>query len=180
MISTKNAAPFDADPYRSRVLQVQARTHFDVSDWHSIVAVTLTLKQAIQQHGYVFYGREENYTKVFECFMRRLNRAVYGNAARRFERRLRVIPIIEKDEDGRWHIHAAIEAPAHMTPWQFQNEIMRCWPTKNLWAYKFNQIKFGADVGWVNYLLKLRQKSGLEAWSDSIDWYSFYNPIVDG
>jgi hypothetical protein len=67
-----------------------------------------------------------------------------------------------------------------MTPWQFRNEIMRCWPTKNLWAYKFNQIKFGADVGWVNYLLKLRQKSGLEAWSDSIDWYSFYNPIVDG
>jgi hypothetical protein len=77
MISTKNASSFDADPYRSRVLQVQARSHFDVGGWHSIVAVTFTLKQAIQQHGYVFYGREENYTKAFKRFMRRLNRAVY-------------------------------------------------------------------------------------------------------
>ena len=172
MISSKQ----DVNPYRNEVLRAQARSHFDVSDWHSMVAVTFSAKQAIQLHGYMFYGQEETYTKAFERFMRRLNRAVYGNATRRFNKRLRVLAVVEKDKDGRWHIHAALEPPPHTSKREFRAAILRCWPRKNLWAYNKNQIKFGANAGWVDYILKLRQKSGLEAWSDSIDWYSSYNP----
>ena len=55
-----------------------------------------------------------------------LNRAVYGAAFRRYGKRVRVLPVLEKGEvharalrswergtSGRWHIHCAIELPSH-------------------------------------------------------------------
>src|SRR5215472_693260 len=140
MISSKSIPAFQEhiNPYRDQILQAQARSRFDVGGWYSIIAVTFTVKQAIQQHGYTFYGQEETYTKAFDRFMRRLNRAVYGNSTRRFDKRLRVLAVIEKDKDGRWHIHAAIEPPAHLSKWAFRAEMLRCWPRKNLWAYNKN------------------------------------------
>jgi hypothetical protein len=59
--------------------------------------------------------------------MNLLNRAVYGVAFRRHGKRFSVLPVLEKGEvravalrswergtAGRWHIHCAIELPAHM------------------------------------------------------------------
>src|SRR5208282_5946263 len=64
--------------------------------------------------------------EAFRHFMNLLNRAVYGAAFRRYGKRLRVLPVLEKGEvraralrswhggtSGRWHIHCAIELPSH-------------------------------------------------------------------
>ena len=168
MIATNSAPKITSatEPYRNQLLQSQIRKYFDTKNWYSLVAVTFSVKQGIREHGYMFYGDQETYTKAFDRFMRRLNRAVYGNAARRFDRRLRVVAVVEKDTHGRWHIHAAIEPPEHMSERKFRSAILRYWPTKNVWAYRENRITFDADAGWIDYLLKLRQKSGLEAWSE--------------
>ena len=62
-----------------------------------------------------FRGTVHHYRAAFRNFMKRLNNAVYGNAARRNNRRLRVIPILEKGHDKGWHFHAALEPPARLT-----------------------------------------------------------------
>jgi hypothetical protein len=180
MTARSNLPNFHESIYRDQLLQAQVCKCCDTNDWRSIIAVTFTFKQGIREHGYMFYAQQETCTKAFERFMRRLNRAVYGNATRRFDRRLRVLSVVEKDKRGRWHVHAAIEPPEHMNERQFRRVILRYWPRKNVWAYRENWIELDGDAGWIGYCLKPRQKSGLEAWSDSIDWYSFYNPPVDG
>ena len=168
MIFTNSASNVTAgeNPYRNQLLQAQICECFDTQKWRSLLAVSFSVKQGVREHGYMFYGDQETYTKAFERFIRRLNRAVHGNATRRFDKRLRVLAVVEKDRDGRWHIHAAIEPPEHMSEQQFRREILRIWPRKNLWAYRENKIELDADAGWINYLLKLRQKSGLEGWSE--------------
>src|ERR1700747_2441152 len=105
-----------------------AKSHFfDTRSWGDFCNVTLTLKQACQPNsgGWV---RIDNYRcrQAFRHFMNLLNRAVYGAAFRRYGKRLRVLPVLEKGEVracalrswdwgtfGRWHIHCAIELPSH-------------------------------------------------------------------
>ena len=124
--------------------------------------------------------------KAFLHFMHLLNRAVYGNAARRYGKKLRVLPILEngtffeQGTDGnrrfrrRWHFHAAIEPPPHIGPDQFKAIIHKCW-SKVDWGYREIEVRPNADRGWINYMLKRRQKSEFYAWSDCIDWGSLHN-----
>lgn len=103
-----------------------AKSHFfDTRSWGPFCDVTLTLKQARQsvRGGWVKiddYPRRE----AFRHFMNLLNRAAYGNAFRRYGKRLRVLPVLERGEVralrpwargtlGRRHIHCAIELPSH-------------------------------------------------------------------
>jgi hypothetical protein len=139
---------------------------FDTSDWSSIWDLTLTLKQALKhperretKYRPIWYPIDEYQCRsAFRHFMNLLNRAVYGNAVRRNGKQLRVLPILEKEEHGRWHFHAAIEPPPHMEPDQFKTVIRRCW-SKVDWAYQMTMVRPNADRGWINYMLKNRQKS---------------------
>jgi hypothetical protein len=157
---------------------------FDTAHWHSIFDVTLTLKQARKSdNGRWVRIDEHECRRAFHHFMNLLNRAVYGTTVRRFGKGIRVIPVLEKETGGRWHIHCAIEPPDHadgivMDAVSFESLIHDCW-SKVHWAYEVDLVRDNADRGWIEYLLKPHQKSGLEAWSDSIDWDSFYNPIAD-
>ena len=110
--------------------------------------------------------------------MKRLNTAIYGNAARRYRLRLRVIPVLEIGHYKGWHFHAALEPPAHVTFEAFKCLIHIHW-SKIYWANRVDLVRPYADEGWIKYMLKLRQKFGLENWSDSIDWESLHNPIAD-
>ena len=179
-----NCSDIGANPHRNALLREHLQANFDTKHWRGKVLITLTLKQAAEIDKTWVYLTHEICTREFQRFIKRLNRSVYGNANRRYGKRLRVLDVVEKDKHGRWHIHAAIEPPEKMTDFQFRQAIKKCWvgwdeKTKNIWAYRETKITFGADEGAVVYLLKFRQKSGLEAWSDSIDWYSFYNPTAD-
>jgi hypothetical protein len=153
--------------------------HFDTSNWTSVCDLTLTLKQVL----WVDCGRrvainEDHCRNSFRHFMKLLNRKTYGNAFCRHGKRLQVIPILEKDRDGRFHYHVAIEPPDHIAPVRFSELVQECWSQTD-WGYRKTEIRFNADQGWVDYMLKSNQKSGFEAWSDCIDWNSFYNPIAD-
>ena len=128
--------------------------------------------------------------------MTRLNRTVYKCAARK-GKKLRVIPIVEKEDFGRWHYHLAIEPPAHLKPEEFAAQIISCWLTSP-WAHRKTEITLDADHGWVHdtfenrknvlpkldpekdgwriYMLKNRGKSGLEDWVDCIDLDTLNNP----
>ena len=93
-------------------------------------------------------------------------------------KRLRVIPVLEKETDGRWHYHAAIEPPIHIGFEEFAKLIGACW-SRTHWGYEKIQVRQNANQGWIDYMLKPRQKSEFEAWEDCIDWESFNNPVAD-
>ncbi len=157
---------------------------FETSHWRSICDVSLTLKQGRRtDHGH-WARKPWVWIDQFQCqrafrhFLNLLNRAVYGTAVRRYGKRVRIIPVIEKEMNGRWHFHAAIEPPRHINTKDFETLIQDCWQQVD-WAYREALVRSNADKGWIDYMLKPTQKSGLEAWSDCIDWNCFHNPIAD-
>ena len=156
---------------------------FDTRDWSSIWDLTLTLKQALKppdcrdtEHRQVWISIDEfQCKKAFRHFMRLLNRAVYGsNAVRRYGKKLRVLPILEKEDYGRWHFHAAMEPPPHIGTERFKALIHVCWNRVD-WGYREIMVRPNADRGWIDYMLKDRQKSAFDAWSDCIDWELLHN-----
>jgi hypothetical protein len=119
-----------------------AKSHFfDTRSWGPFCDVTLTLKQARQSDGGAWIKLDDYPCRqAFRHFMNLLNRAVYGAAFRRYSRRLRVLPVLEKGEiraralrsgergtSGRWHIHCAIELPSHFDAIAFETLIRDCW-----------------------------------------------------
>ena len=117
--------------------------------------------------------------------------AVYGAAFRRYGKSLRVLPVLEKGEvsaralcsrdrgtSGRWHIHCAIELPSHFDGIAFENLIGDCW-AKVEWSHGRILVRDGANAGWINYMLKDRQKSEFDGFVDCIIIESLHNPIAD-
>jgi hypothetical protein len=123
--------------------------------------------------------------------MNLLNRAVYGAAFRRYDKRLRVLPVLEKGEvrarslrpwergtSGRWHIHCAIELPSHYDAVGLEKMIRDCW-AKVEWGHGRILVRDGANAGWISYMLKDRQKSEFDGFLDCILIESLHNPIAD-
>jgi hypothetical protein len=172
---------------------VSAKSHFfDTSSWGPFCDVTLTLKQARQSISGAWVKLEDYLCRqAFRHFMNLLNGAVYGAAFRRHGKRLRVLPLLEKGEvraralrasergkSGRWHVHCAIELPSHFDGVAFENLIRDCWE-KVEWGYGRILVRDGANAGWINYMLKGRQKSVFDGLFDSIIIESLHNPIAD-
>jgi hypothetical protein len=129
--------------------------------------------------------------QAFRHFMSLLNRAVYGAAFRRYGKRLRVLPVLERGElharafrswergtSGRWHIHCAIELPSHCDAVALERLIRNCW-AKVEWGSGRILVRDGANAGWINYMLKNRQKSEFDGFLDCIIIESLHNPIAD-
>ena len=165
---------------------------FDTSSWGEFCDVTLSLKQAWQPDcaGWV---KIDDYRcrQAFRHFVNLLNRAVYGSAFRRHGKRLRVLPVLEKGEiraralrpwecgaSGRWHVHCAIELPSHLDAIALENIIRECW-AKVEWGYGRILVRDGANAGWIDYMLKDRQKSEFDGFLDCIIIESLHNPIAD-
>ena len=79
---------------------------------------------------------------------------------------------------SRWHIHCAIELPSHFDGMALENLIRDCW-AKVEWGYGRILVRAGANAGWINYMLKGRQKSEFDGFVDCIIIESLYNPIAD-
>ena len=165
---------------------------FDTSSWGPFCDVTLTLKQALQSDSGAWIKITDYLCRqAHRHFMTLLNRAVYGAAFRRYGKRLRVLPVLEKGEvrtrtlrswefgkSGRWHIHCAIELPSHFDAIALERLIRKCW-AKVEWGYSRILIRDGANNGWINYMLKGRQKSAFDNFLDCIVIESLHNPIAD-
>jgi hypothetical protein len=119
-----------------------AKSHFfNTNTWGPFCDVTLTLKQARQSDSGAWVKIDDYPCRqAFRHFMNLLNRAVYGAAFRRYGKRLRVLPVLEKGEvrtralrswqcgtSGRWHIHCAIELPSHLDAVALEKLIRNCW-----------------------------------------------------
>jgi hypothetical protein len=176
-----------SDPFAS------AKSHFfDTSNWRPFCDVTLTLKQARQTDRGAWIKLDDYPCRqAFRHFMNLLNRAIFGSSYRRYGKRLRVLPVLEKGEvraralrswergtSGRWHIHCAIELPSHFDAVCFESLIRSCW-AKVEWGHDRILVRDGANAGWIGYMLKDRQKSEFDDFFDCIIIESLYNPTAD-
>jgi hypothetical protein len=153
--------------------------------------VTITLKQARQAESGVWVKIDRyQCERAFRLFVNLLNRRTYGPAFRHKGKRLRVLPVLEKGElrspalrshergnFGRWHIHCAIELPSHLDVVSFEKLINDCW-AKVDWGHKRVLVRDGTDRGWIEYMLKRRQKSEFDDFLDCVILESLHNPIA--
>ena len=175
-----------ADPLESAKSRL-----FNTSSWGPFCDVTLTLKQARQcERGAWIKIDDYRCRQAFRHFMNLLNREVYGAAFRRYGKRLRVLPVLEKGEvhatalrswergsSGRWHIHCAIELASHLDAVALEKLIRRCWAKVEL-GHSRILVRDCADAGWINYMLKDRQKSEFDGCVDCIIVESLHNPLL--
>jgi hypothetical protein len=77
-----------------------AKSHlFDTSSWGKFCDVTLTLKQARKSDNGMWVKIDDYPCRqAFRHFTNLLNRAVFGAAFRRYGKRLRVLPVLEKGD----------------------------------------------------------------------------------
>jgi len=85
---------------------------------------------------------------------------------------------MEGGTSGRWHIHCAIELPSHFDAIVLERLIRDCW-AKVEWGHGRILVRDGANAGWINYMLKDRQKSEFDGFVDCIIIESLHNPIAD-
>lgn len=177
---------------RSGPIELAKSSLFDTRHWGPFCDVTLTLRQAHRSNrGTSVPINDYSCRQAFRHFMNLLNRAVYGCAFRRHGRRLRVLAVLERGEvraralrswesgtSGRWHIHCAVELPSHFDAVALENRIRGCW-AKVEWGHGRILVRDGTNAGWINYMLKDRQKSAFEGLLDCIIVESVHNPIAD-
>ena len=84
----------------------------------------------------------------------------------------------ERSRSGRWHIHCAIELPPHFDAIALEKSIRSCW-AKVEWGYGGILVRDRTNAGWINYMLKGRQKSEFDALLDCVIIESLHNPIAD-
>ena len=147
---------------RSDLRSFLNQVHFD-----DPVFVTFTLKQRLQDYGPLTTDRmRQNFRHFSNC----LNQRLFGNAYRRYGRRLNMIVVEEGGSDGvRHHQHTVIDMPARVQFPEFCQMIENTWVNQTLWGY--HQIHFdrpntelGGLQGWISYITKSSQLS------DHIDW----------
>jgi hypothetical protein len=102
-----------------------------------------------------------------------------------------VLPVLEKGQvrasalrpwergaSGRWHIHCAIELPLHFDAFALERLIRACWARVELSLGRI-LVRDCANVGWIRYMLKRRQKSEFDGLLDCVMIESLHNPIAD-
>ena len=112
------------------------------------VALTLTMKQ-IDQWGAL---DQIEASRNFGHFMNRMNQKAYGNAFRRFGKRLGVVPALERSPSGRWHYHACIQNPYDSLT-AFSAATQDSW-TKTRWGYHELDVQSQYSNAWLDYILK--------------------------
>jgi len=156
-----------------------------IDHWDNCCAFTFNMKQAIKLKEVYCKNKRIDWFRLdrircYQCFkefMRDLNRRIYKFADIKYGKRLNVIAFLEKSNEGRFHFHAAIEAPKHLTQEQFCKLAMDVWLEQDF-GYGHGRTKVNADNGWIDYMTKSKSKDGFDHYLDCLDIDTFRNKIV--
>ena len=126
------------------------------------IAVDLTLKQCVEGEWLDDIKAQRN----FRYFMSFLNRKCFGNAWRRFNRRVEVVPILER-KNRRYHYHTVFKVPDGKDKQEFLGAVIECW-RKTRFGYISHYAHHVIDRGWVGYITKFRSSE------DQVDWNNLH------
>jgi len=124
-------------------------TWFGAIDEKSHLAVTLTMKQSVRHQKLDKYLATRN----MRHFLNNLNRSIFGNASKRFGKKIEVIAVQETSNWQRLHYHLLIKVPDRISIDEFSNLILQHWKSTDF-AYNENTIRTCHSSGWISYMLK--------------------------
>lgn len=133
---------------------------FDVNNFFG---VTLTLQQGIKNQKLDTISSSQN----LRHFLNVLNQKCFGNQSKRFNKRLRVLPVIERSKGKRLHFHLTLENPFPNDPNRFSYLIESVWK-KTKFGHRHIEINPNIDQGWNDYITKFENKD------DEVDWMNFH------
>lgn len=137
------------------------------TQWERPLCITFTEKQVVDGQ------RIDDIRSTLNVrhFMNVLNGKVYGNAYRRFGRRIRSLFVREVSGSGRHHLHGVLDIPADRNSEVFKAHITASWSSTR---FGYDEIDLsepstGQSVdGYLHYIMKGRTKPfGL---CDAVDW----------
>lgn len=143
-------------------------------DWVNAYCLTLTLKKAAN----FFYektfiphyvkGDEISYSRNLQHFLNRLNKKVFGNAVRRFDKKLNCYAAFEGGVGfTRPHFHLLIQGSPYHTKNEFERLVEKEWTKTNYGYREVYVLKHNQNSGWEGYISKEYSKTNL---FDCIDW----------
>ena len=106
-------------------------------------------------------------SKNLRHFLNRLNRSIFGQAFKRYDRRLNVVPVIERSSPGRLHFHLVIQNPYPDSPARFEQMIGEEW-SRTDFGYGETHVDQLIDHGWTDYISKTKTAS------DGLDWENYH------
>jgi len=121
--------------------------------------ITLTMKQRVDNKSLDNISSSRN----LRHFLNVLNKKCFGNAFKRFDKRLRVFPCLERSSIGRWHYHLVLENPFPSNPMKFERMIESAW-FKTSYKHRRIDIQHKVNKGWGDYITKLDHRD------NEIDW----------
>ena len=112
----------------AKTIQLSFKKHCKLNRFNAPTAVTLTMKQAILTGSGHWISLDRLIAEAnFRHFSNRLNKACFGNAFCRFDKRLRTIPILESSAMQRLHYHCVLDHPSSIDETEFRCNIEKCW-----------------------------------------------------
>lgn len=133
-------------------------------DTTNCFGVSLTLKQRVDNKSLTNNISSQN----LRHFLNVLNKKCFGNSFTRFNKRLRVLPVLERSKTGRYHYHLTLQNPFIDNPDRFESMINFTWFNTN-YGYRHIHIHRNVNEGWNDYITKFNTRD------DEIDWMNF-NP----
>jgi len=132
------------------------REWLDRGDWSNWFAVTLTMRRtylADTEKGERTHIDVDQASRNLRHFLNVTNSKVFGNAFRRYNKRLQVIPVFELDDVKHLHFHLFIKKPTRLTNFRFESLIRTNW-IKSDWGLWSIDVKGDTDSGWLKYITK--------------------------
>ena len=119
---------------------------FDLSN---CCGVTLTMKQRYDNKSLDDISSSRN----LRHFLNLLNKNCFGNSFKRFNKRLKVFPSLERSKQGRWHYHLIIENPFPSDLIKFERMVEFNW-FKTPYGFRRVDINHSINNGWGDYITK--------------------------
>jgi hypothetical protein len=139
------------------------KSYLKTFDIRGCLAVTLTMKQ----EGSGGKLNEVTSSQNFRHFMNVLNRKVYKQQFKRFNKRLNVIPVIENSYKDRIHLHLILSIPENFHHDDYIYLIKETWNNTN-YGYREVDVKPIINSGWTEYITKFKTSH------DDVDWENLH------
>jgi hypothetical protein len=133
-------------------------------DIDNTFGVTLTLRQGIKNQKLDEISCSQN----LRHFLNVLNQKVFGNQVKRFNKRLKVLPVLEMSKGNRLHYHLTLENPYPQDPNRFSDLIEVVW-NKTKFGHRHIHIHKNVNWEWNDYITKFNNSN------DQIDWMNYNN-----
>jgi len=142
-----------------RNLKEAIKDYVNNFDLTNCFGVTLTMKQGVDNKSLDNINSSQN----LRHFLNILNKKCFGNAFKRFDKRLRVFPSLERSSTSRWHYHLVLENPFPSNPMKFERMIESAW-FKTSYKHRRIDIQHKVNAGWGDYITKFDHRD------NEIDW----------